>query len=259
MWTPETDKPQVWSSGGGVQSTAIAALICQGKLPKPDLALIADTGREHTPVWAYLENVVRPALRDAGVELHIASHDLSTVDLWSGKAGDTLLIPAYTDAAKSGREGRLPKYCSQEWKTRVVQRFCREQGIRDADLWIGFTIDEMERMRAYRDGQPWQHVYPLVHLRLSRGDCLSAIEKMGWPPPARSACWMCPFRSDREWLHLKKTAPEDFQAAVELEREVRQRDPSAFLHKSLVPLDEVEFLDQPDLFAKSCDAGGCFT
>lgn len=26
----------VWSSGGGIQSTAIAALICNGALPRPD-------------------------------------------------------------------------------------------------------------------------------------------------------------------------------------------------------------------------------
>lgn len=242
-----------------MQSTAIAALICQGKLPNPDLALIADTGREHTLVWKYLDDVVRPALRSAGVELHIAAHSLATVDLWSGKSGDTLLIPAYTDKKKSWREGRLPKYCSQEWKTRVVQRFCRSQGISDADVWIGFTIDEMERMRAYQEAKPWQHVYPLIAHRLSRGDCMAAIERMGWPSPPRSACWMCPFRSDAEWLHLKRTAPKDFESAVMLEREVRQRDPSAFLHSSVVPLDEVKLSDQPDLFAKPCNSGGCFT
>jgi len=39
------ERTQVWASGGGVQSTAIAALIVLGRLPKPDLAVIADTGR----------------------------------------------------------------------------------------------------------------------------------------------------------------------------------------------------------------------
>jgi 3'-phosphoadenosine 5'-phosphosulfate sulfotransferase (PAPS reductase)/FAD synthetase len=252
-----SNKPTVWSSGGGVQSSAIAALICQGELPKPDLAVIADTGREYSPVWDYLGNIVKPALAEAEVTLHIASHDLATVDLWSGKSGDTLLIPAFTD--KEGSPGKLPKYCSQEWKTRVIQRFCRQHGITDADLWIGFTIDEMERMRTYREGQPWQHVYPLIERRLTRGDCLAAIERMGWPPPPRSACWMCPFRSDREWLLMKRESPEDFQKAVELEREVRERDPNAYLHRSCKPIDEVEFDDQPDLFAKPCNSGGCFT
>jgi len=59
-------KPVVWSSGGGVQSSAIAALICQGKLPKPDLAVMADTGREYSPVWDYMNEYVIPDLRKAG-------------------------------------------------------------------------------------------------------------------------------------------------------------------------------------------------
>lgn len=250
-------KPQVWSSGGGVQSTAIAALICQGKLPPPDLAVIADTGREFSPVWDYLAGVVQPALLAAGVELHIAPHSLATVDLWSGADGDTLLIPAFTD--QTGVPGKLPKYCSQEWKTRVVQRFCKSHGIADADQWIGFSIDEMERMRAYHSEKAWQHVYPLVDMRMTRGDCMAEVARMGWPAPPRSACWMCPFRSDEEWRHLIETSPADFTLAVELEREVRQRDPHVYFHKSCETLDKVEFSREPDLFAKQCNAGGCFT
>lgn len=250
-------KRQLWSSGGGVQSSAIAALICQGKLPKPDLAVIADTGREYSPVWDYMSNVVQPELRKVGVELHVAGHDLATVDLWSGADGNALLIPAFTD--KAGRRSKLPKYCSQEWKARVVQRFARKHGINDADQWIGFTIDEMERMRVYRHGQKWQHVYPLIDLRMSRGDCMSEIERLGWPPPPRSACWMCPYRSDQEWMLMKQEAPQDFERAKRLEQEIRERDPNAYLHRSCKPLGEVEFDDQPDLFSKPCNSGGCFT
>ena len=240
-----------------MQSTAIAALICQGKLPKPDLAVIADTGREFSLVWDYLSETVVPALRDVGVELHIAPHSLATVDLWSGAEGNTLLIPAFT--THSGESGKLPKYCSQEWKTRVVQRFCRQHGIDDADQWIGFTIDEMDRMRTYHPGKAWQHVYPLVDLRMNRGDCLGLVSRMGWPEPPRSSCFMCPFKTDQEWEYMKNASPKDFSLAVELEREVRQRDKTVYFHKSCQPLDSVNFDTEPDLFGKSCNAGGCFT
>ena len=218
---------------------------------------MADTGREYTPVMEYLHSVTIPALKSVGVDLHIASHDLATVDLWSGKDGDTLLIPAFTN--QNGREGKLAKYCSQEWKTRVVQRFCRQQGIADADQWIGFTIDEMDRMRVYRDGRPWQHVYPLIDLKLTRGDCLALIERAGWPSPPRSACWMCPFRSDKEWSLMVEQSPDDFAKAVALEAEVQERDPAAFLHRSLLPIGRVDFTREPDMFSKPCNAGGCFT
>lgn len=252
-------KPQVWSSGGGVQSTAIAALICLGKLPKPDLAVIADTGREYSPVWRYLDSVVSPALAKAGVTLHIAPHDLATVDLYSGADGNTLVIPAYTDKSGNGREGKLAKYCSQEWKVRVIQRFCRQHGITDADQWIGYTTDEMERMRGYSEGKPWQHVYPLIDLRMRRSDCYGVIDAMGWPEPPRSACWMCPFRSDQEWQLMADEAPEDFERAKQLDAEIRENDPNVFLHQSCKPIGEVDFENEPDLFSKPCDAGGCFT
>jgi hypothetical protein len=250
-------KHTIWSSGGGVQSTAIAALICQGKLEAPDLAVIADTGREYSPVWEYLREVVQPALDAVGVTVHIAPHSLATVDIWSGADGDTAIIPAFTN--HSGQAGKLPKYCSQEWKTRVVQRFCREHGITDADQWIGFSIDEMDRMRAYNPNKPWQHVYPLVDLKMNRGDCMAAIAHMGWPSPPRSACWMCPFRSDEEWKLLKTESPKDMDKAIQLEKDLQAKDPTLFLHKSCIPIGDVQFTDHPDMFAKQCNAGGCFT
>ena len=179
------------------------------------------------------------------------------MDLWSGKDGKTLIIPAFTD--KSGDPGMLPKFCNQEWKVRVVQRFCRQHGIKDADQWIGYTIDEMDRMRVYRDGQPWQHVYPLIDKRLNRGNCIALVERMGWPTPPRSACWMCPFRSDEEWQTEQQETPGDFQKAIEFEAEAQQVDPHIFLHRSCKPIGEVDFTSEPDLFSKPCNSGMCFT
>jgi hypothetical protein len=42
---------EVFSSGGGTQSAAIAALIVQGRLPKPDFVVIADTDYECSSTW----------------------------------------------------------------------------------------------------------------------------------------------------------------------------------------------------------------
>lgn len=43
-------RTQLWASGGGVQSAAIAALIVQGYI-RPDLAVIVDTEREQSTTW----------------------------------------------------------------------------------------------------------------------------------------------------------------------------------------------------------------
>src|SRR5258708_5922882 len=102
-------RTQVWASGGGVQSAAIAALIVSGKIEPPALAVIADTGREQSTTWAYMDRVTGPALKAMGVELHrVQASDFATVDLYGGKDGDSLLIPAFTN--QSGEIGKLPAF-----------------------------------------------------------------------------------------------------------------------------------------------------
>lgn len=241
----------VWSYGGGTQSAAIAALICMGELPPPTIAVIADTSREGSETWAYLESVVGPALETGGVEIHVIPHSYATVDIWSGEDGDTLLMPMFT--SKSGR-GMLPKYCSQEWKTRPVHRFLRERGITEGEMWIGFSTDEMQRCRTPQP--PFPHRYPLIEKRMSRADCIALVERMGWPKPPRSSCWMCPYKSDQEWASLPAA---DFAKAVELEGQLQQRDPDVWFHRNCEPLASIRFDDQADMFADGCETGMCFT
>ena len=81
----------IWSYGGGTQTAAIAVLILQGKLPRPDVVVMADTAREIESTWQYLRDVVQPALDTIGLTVQVAGHELSTVDLY-GHNGD-LLIP----------------------------------------------------------------------------------------------------------------------------------------------------------------------
>jgi len=66
---PSKDRVSVWSYGGGTQSVAIAALIIQGRLPKPDFAVISDTGMEKQSTWDYMDQVTNPALSAIGLEI----------------------------------------------------------------------------------------------------------------------------------------------------------------------------------------------
>jgi len=259
----------VWSSGGGTQSAAIAALIITGELPKPDLAVIADTGREASETWRYNDQVIAPQLRKVGVELIRLPHDFdpasprkdgqwNTVDVYSGKDATTVIMPMFTK--QTGKPGKLPKYCSNEWKTRPIDRFIRSRGFTEGRLWIGYSADELERLRAFDTRAKWNHWYPLVEKRMRRSDSIKLVEDMGWPTPPRSACWMCPYRSDAEWQHLKSTDPDDFERARRLEVTLQKNDPNVYFHNSCKPLDEVDFNEgQEDMFAKSCASGMCFT
>lgn len=248
---------QVWSCGGGTQSAAIAALICQRRIERPDLAIMVDTNREKTGTWKYVNEVLRPALLAVQVELEIIDRSkYATVDLYSVN-GDSLLMPGFT--TQGGAIGKLPTWCSNEWKARPIERFLRERGVEQAEIWLGISVDEANRIRAPR--RPWQtHRYPLIFdVRMRRADCVALVEAMGWPTPPRSSCWMCPNMADREWAEMKRDWPADFAAAIAIEIEIQATDPHFFLHQSCQPLSGVDFETyQGGLFETGCASGHCF-
>lgn len=244
----------VWSYGGGTQTAAIAVLILQGKLPKPDIAVMADTGREIQSTWDYLYTVVQPALDSIGLTVEIAAHDLSTVDVYAHNSD--LLVPVFT--SQNGG-GKLPTYCSNEWKKHVIRRWLRQQGVNDCDVWLGISTDEIERMKP-SELNWYRHAYPLIEMvPTSRVNCAALVESFGWPSPPKSRCWMCPNQSPLMWADMRKQQPIEFSKAVSFEREIQERDRHVWLHKAMIPLTEaVDITDkQPSLF-DGCDSGYCF-
>lgn len=252
----ESPRVELWSSGGGVQSTAIGGLIVLGRLPKPDLAVIADTGYELSTTWDYYENVTKPALAKIGVDLvRVKKEDYATVDLYSKKE-KSLLIPAFT--SQSGAMGKLPTYCSSEWKTRVIHRWANEQRPNSKfKVWMGFTLDEGDRMN-FPEGK-WEQRYPLIKAGMYRYDCFDVIKELGWPEPPRSSCYMCPNKHQSEWAWQKDNAPSDYQMAVDFEQTIQVVDPHVWLNQEGKPLDECNFNSQQDLFIGGCESGNCFT
>ena len=244
----------VWSYGGGTQTAAIAALVLMDELPKPDIVIMADTGYEVTETFTYLNNVINPALSKIGLSVTIIGQEWASHGLIKS---DRILIPAYT--TKNGRVGKLPTFCSNEWKQRPIRRWLRAQGVKQADLWLGISMDELERMRP--SGLKWLvNKYPLIEMRPTyRYECYTLVGKMGWPKPPKSRCWMCPNMSPLNWRELKKRYPEDFAKAVKFENELQKRDEHMFLHSAAKPLREaVEENEQQQFLFDGCDSGFCF-
>ncbi len=240
-------RTQVLSSGGGTQSAAQVALICKGVL-RPDISLIVDTGREVQQTWDYHDEVIVPNLAKVGITMHrIPKEKYATVDLYGGKDGNSLLIPAFT--TRSGAQGKLPTFCSNEWKVRVVQRFCNEM-VPDSDgfdIWLGISRDESHRMRTGHTGK-WQYKHPLIDdgRLMSRQDCKALVKSMGWPPPPKSRCWMCPNQSAEEWADLDKNHPIDAAKAKDFEAQIQQRDAQVYLRNA-------------NADGGDCMSGFCFT
>lgn len=260
-------KTEVWSCGGGTQSGAIATLIRQGRLPRPDFAFMTDTGREGSATWPFVDGYIRPQLAEAGVELTVVpaadfTDHLDVVYVCETGALTTI-IPAYstqTYSKQSGLVGKLSPFCSGKWKRDVGERWMRSVGVKTARNWIGISRDEPRRVRAQHRSwlEPW---YPLItKVPMTRARCVELIRNQGWTGQIpHSACWMCPNHSDSEWLEMKLHWPADFAAACEVEREMQEQDPDAWLHPSCVPLGEVDFHQQQTMFPERGCYGGCFT
>lgn len=175
---------------------------------------------------------------------------------------DVLLPMFHYDGVKVGK---APGFCSDKWKTQTVHRTVndffgqKEASKRGVDQWIGMSSDEMKRVK-FPTGK-WQKRYPLVDMLLSREQVIAISEAFGLPKPPRSACYLCPNRTDDEWVELKTNTPDDFNKACEDEKYIHNEGyEDQFLHQSCVPLGEVIFItnqeEQLDLF--NC-SGICFT
>ncbi len=260
---------EIFSSGGGTQSTAIAVLIIKGILPKPDMVVIADTGRECSETWRYLDAIVKPALLEVGVEVYRVGREWFNMPVhrkdYLSHNGNTLLIGAWTSL--TGKPGKLTGFCSVTWKSKSIDRYLsRQHGIKRAKMikWIGFSMDEWkraQRIMVSEDGKRGLIRLPLVQdFPLTRQEAIREAVNMGWPMPPRSRCWMCPNQADDEWMDLKINYPEEFLKAVLFEKEMQEFDPFAWLHKLCIPLEDIDFSKKPTLFDSTqyCDSGICF-
>ncbi len=239
----------VLSYGGGTQTITMLVLVKRGLLPKPDYVIAADTGREVQSTWDYAETYARPLLASIDLDLHIAPHDLATVDVY-GLNGD-LLLPVFTQT------GKLPTFCSQEWKARVVERYARRILGVEGDIvnWIGFAQEERRRVKG-QDGRR----YPLLELMLTSEDCRAIIQSEGLPLPKKSRCKICPHQANHEWREIRND-PAAWAEAVAFDAEVRDNDErgGVYLHASRRPLADAD-LDADDRKepARQCGLGLCF-
>lgn len=202
----------VLSLGAGVQSTTLALLAVEGVLPRPDAAIFADTGWEPHRVYEHLDRLA-DVLADAGIPLHRVS---------SGNLRADSIDPAHRFASvpyfvrnPDGSEGMGRRQCTSEYKLKPIKVKVREllgypyprpvpRGV-FAEQWIGFSTDEVHRVRDTLDVQYSRPRHPLLELGMSRKDCTRWLTVRGWTSVAKSACTGCPFHGNRQWRGLRDT------------------------------------------------------
>ena len=224
------------SLGAGAQSTVLALLLSQSDprladlgYSKPDVAIFADTGWEPEYVYRHLdwleEQLRFPLIRVSEGNLKENLRRGRTV------SGHRFVdVPLFT-VNEDGKKGMLRRQCTNHYKIRPIYRRIRtlaggERGRpfpknTHVEMWIGISLDEAIRMKPSRE--PWvEHRWPLVDLGFSRRDCVEwfSSEYPGRHLP-RSACVICPYRSDDHWSELKRCEPASYEEAVQFDRWLR--------------------------------------
>lgn len=274
---------EVLSYGGGTQSTAMAVLIAQGRLPKPECVIIADTGYETQTTWDYWDGYAKPLFDGMGVravrisrirDTRLSNERAKPIIELTGENGGrrrkAITVPVFiTDA--DGNRAMLRNFCTHNWKRDVVRSwiYANYRDARRVVSWIGFSKDEMKRaarMKVNVNMPKWKNRFPLIELGLRRHDSIKLVREYGWPEPARSACWMCPFKSNDEWRHLRKTQPAEWEKAIKFERWVSDncdqddyQDHKITLHPSGMPLADAPISKNDNQQRLFCDSGSCFT
>ena len=251
------------SLGAGVQSSVLALLLSREDsrllelgYPKPDTAIFADTGWEPDYVYHHLDwletQLTYPLIR-------VSEGNIKT-NLKRGRtvSGHHFIDVPFFTVSREKKKGMLRRQCTNHYKIRPIYRHIRQLAggrrgrpfpkNKHAEMWIGISRDEVSRIKPSRE--PWViHRWPLVDIRMTRQDCFEWF-KAEYPDRhlPRSACVICPYRSDEHWLELKRSEPASYAEAVNFDRWLRHSSQNPvrklltdrpYLHSARRPLDSV--------------------
>jgi len=275
----------VESLGGGWQSSALLLMSCRGELPKLDAAIFADTQNEMPETYEYLD-YLREHADAAGIPLITVTKGNLEQDIYAKAHKGSQPTPPLRLRKPDGELSRVNSYtCSYDYKRRVVtaevKRLCGKPGEwkrSNVQQWIGYTRDEMSRMkpdlecrcghaktpttskrtgrpRGHLDGcrecrcdgwRPWRtNRWPLItELGMTRNDCARWLTSHGYRLPPRSACWHCPNRGNSHWRDLRDNKPDLWERSCALDDFVRHDlnllKLPGFIHQSGVALRDAD-------------------
>jgi len=262
---------KIFSSGGGVQSTAALVLSAQGKLDFR-IFVFANTGddSEHPATLDYVRNITMPYAEKNGIDFHEIQktrfNEPDTVYEAIYRNNKSVPLPIKLNTGAPGN-----RKCTVEFKIRTIDKWIAENGGKNSGLvavGLGITIDEIHRARIRPietiRGFQKKMTYPLIELNLTRSQCQQIILDEGLPLAPRSACWFCPFHTHNEWQFLKNNYPNLFEKACNIEMFLQAkhkkagRDGGVWLYRPFRYLEDA-IGDQPFLFdeLENCESGYC--
>jgi len=237
---------RILSFGGGLQTTALAILVAQGKL-QVDEVVFADTGCEKPETYWYMENYIKPLFEEVRIPFTIVKSEVKK------EVGG--LYQYYWQ--RRDIPSIIRRECTDHFKIRPMNKY---NGKDDICLIIGFSLDEAHRAEHNRHKNP---EFPLIEKQLDAKACRCLISDYGLPVPLKSSCYICQFQPVIEWNWLKNNHPELFQKALDLENRYHERKPEMRDNSGLLrgtPLWRMREGLQPEMFQSgeySCWSGHC--
>lgn len=261
---------RAFSFGGGVQSMAALVLAAKGEIDYRTF-LFANVGEdsEDPRTLAYFRDVARPYAEAHGlelIELHKERRD-GTIETLVERIFSTKRSVPIPARLSNGAPGS--RTCTSDFKISVISRWLKLNGatiLNPAICGLGISVDEMHRART-DSGIAWQTLeYPLLDLRLRRRDCENIIRDAGLPMPPKSSCFFCPYHTRAAWIDLKRTRPDLFQKAVDIENHLNYKRQAFWgkdvirLHSSMYPLEQAvggQLALWKDDEMENCESGYC--
>lgn len=220
----DTERPRVLSFGGGVQSSALVALLGRGEYPgaAPQEVWFCDPKNERPQTYEWIEAVIKPYCQRIGVPF-------VTLERTHGTR-DANIMAYYRRTTQYPL--RTNRQCTIEWKVAVVEHECKRRGWHEGDdpgweMHMGISLDELHRART--SPNPLQTSrYPLVDARLFRDDCARINVETFGSSPVKSGCWWCKYQRPAQWREVwEQRADGRWAIAVAWEREVMAKHGTA--------------------------------
>jgi 3'-phosphoadenosine 5'-phosphosulfate sulfotransferase (PAPS reductase)/FAD synthetase len=226
-------------------------MACKGLLPKPDAAIFADTGWETNATYQHLEWLKVEAGRH-GISVEVVRNNKESIQAcynWRGQK--CISMPIFTVNTCSGKKGMLRRQCTSDYKIVPIKKQIRKMlGLKPrqwapkdcVEQWIGISTDEAQRAWTANRERMSVFRFPLLHWNpMSRMDCQKWLYNNYNIIVPKSSCIGCPFHSQSEWQNL---TDEELKEACSFDEYIRQKGGSygeLFLHRSCMPLSEVDF------------------
>ena len=204
--------------GGGVNSTAIIAMVRLGMLPeitKDNTHIVfADTGAEMPYTYEHTSKTVIPMVKEGWIVKALNSDKDSAY-----YAPRCKKVTLYQYCINNNvLPSRLHRWCTSEYKRLPIQRYAKEQNL---DITIlGISTEEAHRAKARYSQNTF---YPLLEHNIDRNKCIELTKRAKLPETQKSGCYFCPYQRKDSWITLYKEYPELFKKVTILEDNARKK------------------------------------